>query len=396
MAETGKVVNVNVTLQAMAAVGTEHAQETCAKQQTSKCSLLEATEEIANPFAAKYAAKWQNLKTRSPYVNKARSAKEKGRRLLPIEHIKENAKQFERDSRGELKAKTLEQIALNIDEEDSAEEILAKVLKLYEDVSLADKALEFLEKVVDGDLAHAVKGAREALNKTHGREITAGHNIAEKARTASSQGLGTTTTLRDMYRDITGNPRDSTTLFEELSQKYSFKELKQVIDFLLHSLGADLKSKGPSIPRALLHTLLTEVRSLQAILGVYRFFRGRMNLMHGLFQRSGLNFPSQLNFELMAKQFMNVASDRYPTAQKVLRMAVGLGIDKWIRAKIIVFSQLRDAVREVAMYQIYKSVQHRDEVHMAVIEALEELEDELEELEEREGEQSGEEEEDDI
>ncbi len=35
------------------------------------------------------------------------------------------------------------------------------------------------------------------------------------------------------------------------------------------------------------------------------------------------------------------------------------------------------------MNQIYRSVQHRDELYMMIIEALEDLEDELEELEEQ-------------
>jgi type III secretion protein W len=199
--------------------------------------------------------------------------------------------------------------------------------------------------------------------------------------------------MRDLYRDITNNPRESSTLFEELSNKYSFKELKKVIDFLLHSLGADMKSKGPSIPRGLLHRLFTETRSLQAILGVYRFFKGRMNLMQGMFQKEGLDLPNELNFESMSKQFMSLAAERYPSASKVLQLAAKLGIDRWIIAKIIVFSQLRDAIREVAMNQVYKSLQHRDELYMAIIEALEDLEDELEEVSAREEEEERESEE---
>ncbi len=159
--------------------------------------------------------------------------------------------------------------------------------------------------------------------------------------------MGTPTNLRDLYRDVTGNPRDSNTMFEELSQKYAFKELKKVIDFLLHSLGADMKSQGPSIPRGLLHRLFSETRSLQAILGVYRFFRGRMRLVESLFQKEGIDVPEELNFETMAKAFMALASDRYPSSSKVKDTAVKLGIEKWIQAKIIALSQLRDAVREV-------------------------------------------------
>src|SRR5206468_462134 len=128
------------------------------------------------------------------------------------------------------------------------------------------------------------------------------------------------------------------------SHKYAFKELKKVVDFLLHSLGADMKSKGPSISRAFLQRLFTETRSLQAILGVYRFFKGRMRLMESMFDRQGMKMPSQLSFELMAKQFMGLCAERYPSANKVKDTAVKLGLEKWILAKIIALSQFRDAV----------------------------------------------------
>jgi type III secretion protein W len=263
---------------------------------------------------------------------------------------------------------------------DTKDEILRKLAEFYPDVSLADEALEFLLQTTDGELAETIKEAKSDFEKLHSREIAAGRNIGDVAREAAGKGLGTTTSMRDMYREITGNPRDSTTLFEELSTKYAFKDLKKVIDFLLHSLGADMKSKGPSIPRGLLHRLLTETRSLQAILGVYRFFRGRMRLVEKMFQENELEVPAELSFESMAKQFMSLAQERYPSSAKVFQTAIKLGIEKWITAKIIVFSQMRDAVREVAMNLIFKSLQHRDEMYLAVLEALEDLEDQLEEL----------------
>jgi len=51
-----------------------------------------------------------------------------------------------------------------------------------------------------------------------------------------------------------------------------------------------------------------------------------------------------------------------------------------VAAEIIILSQFRDAVRAISP-QFYRSIQHRDEVYMAIIEALEDLEDELEEIE---------------
>ena len=107
--------------------------------------------------------------------------------------------------------------------------------------------------------------AKEFLNASFKREIVAGRNINLQAQTFSKEGLGSPTALRDMYRDITGNPRTPHTLFDELTAKFSYDSMRMVIRFLLHSLGADLKSKGPSITRPELMRLMEETQILQAI-----------------------------------------------------------------------------------------------------------------------------------
>lgn len=370
---------VNLTLEAMQQVGKEEMQVLRALQQESVAALKEQLSEMVNPFAAKYASKQKDIKTHKTRIQKMAESKEKGERLLPIQQIKDMAGQFQRRN-PELKASTLTLLREYIKPGDSPEEILRKLKEFYADVTLADEALDFLLETTDGALHQAVTAAKEEFKQSFEREIAAGRNISSEARAAAEKGLGTPTSMRDLYREITGNPRDSTTLFEQLSQKYAFKDLKKVVDFLLHSLGTDLKAKGPSIPRGMLHRLLTETRSLQAILGVYRFFRGRMRLVESMFQKNGLEVPESLNFESLSKAFMALAAERYPTSDKILAQAGRLGIEKWIQAKIIALTQLRDAIREVAMNQVYRSLQHRDELYMAIIEALEELEDELEEL----------------
>lgn len=328
-------------------------------------------------------------------VMKNQLQKEKGERLLPLEGIKALADDFQRNNQ-ELKSRVLVLLREYIKPDDSAEDILKKVLEFYEDVSLADEALDYLLETTDGELYNNVLKAKEMLNEQSGPEVRAGRNIGDIAR--SQEGIGTPTNLRNLYRDVTINPRDAQTLFNELSKTYSYKDMEKVINFMLHSVGADLKSKGPSIPRGLLHNLLQETRSLQAILGVFSFFKERMGLIQSQFATNDLPLPAELTFEQLAKQFMLLVGDRYPSQDKVLQTAVRLGIDKWILAKIIVLSQLRDSIREVAINQIYRSLQHRDELFTAIIAALEQLEDELEELmeqqdnEENEVEDEGEEE----
>lgn len=386
--------DANVTLQAMQAVAKETTQELHAEQESSALNFLTAQEEVANPLAAAFKKTDKPIKAQKTRVQKMMEKGEQAQKMLPIQHLKHLADQFQRRN-PELKANVLVLLREAIKPGDSKEEILKKLQEFYGDVSLADEALEYLLETTDGELANKIREVKEELLQQKGREIVAGRNIHVQARQASEKGLGTPTSLRDMYRDITGNPRDATALFEELAKKYAFKDLKKVVDFLLHSLGSDMKSKGPSIDPGELSRLFSETRTLQAILGVYRFFRGRMNLMQSLFEKNNLETPPELSFEEMAKEFMTMAAERYPSSDKVLQRMVRLGIEKWVMAKIIALSQFRDAVREVAMAKIFKTLQHRDDLYLAILEALEDLEDELEEMEEKgeEGEGEGEEEE---
>lgn len=383
----------NITQEAMAEVGKEEAQELRAEQRTADQAAQASNAETA--FRPKVKKKSKDLKANKARIGKMMKAKEGLGRMLPLERLKDQAEQYERKN-PELKAKVLSHLRELIKPGDTKEEILEKLKDFYPDPSLADEALEFLLETTEGELHNQVKEAKEEFLKNNEREIVAGRNISNEARAASEKGLGTPSNLRDLYRDITGNPRDSTTLFDELSTKYAYKELKKVLDFLLHSLGADMKSKGPSIARGELHRLLTETRSMQAILGVYRFFQGRMGLVEGLFSKGGLDLPKEMTFENLARAFMSLASERYPSQDKVLQQAKRLGIEDWILAKIIAFSQFRDSIRELAMNQIFRSLQHRDDLYMAILEALEDLEDAYEEEQEKEDDEDEDENEDVI
>jgi type III secretion protein W len=88
------------------------------------------------------------------------------------------------------------------------------------------------------------------------------------------------------------------------------------------------------------------------------------------------------SFESMAEHFLLLADDRYPSADKVLQVISQMNLPG-LKEKIIVLSTMRDAVREMSPTRLYRSIQQRDELFTAIIEALENLEDELEELEEQ-------------
>ena len=280
----------------------------------------------------------------------------------------------------ELQKNTLLALRSYIKPEDSSEEILEKIQQTYTDESLADEAIDFLIEVSENKKIVQKKliETKERFNTTYGREIRAGRNIAANAREFSQAGLGSATGLRDLYREITGKPKDPHQLFDELSKKFKFSDMKNIIDFILHSLGADMKSKGPSISREELQRLFGEARNMQAILGVFRFFFSRMKLIKGQFSRFGLSMPGRVNFEALAKLLMELLQERYPSSNKILQLAYTLGVSEELAAQIIILTQYRDAMRHISP-KLFKSERHRQELLLVLIETLSDLEDDFDE-----------------
>lgn len=385
-------------IKAFQAEAAEDTSEIAQEKQIATTEGLKEAQEGMPPYKTKL--KDDKIQNHSSRVNKAQNASDV-KRMLPVDKLEEKASQFQERNR-ELNPKTLVALRQKIQDlfddleekmkngeissEECKEALLNAVLNTYQgDVTLADDALDYLLATSEGDLAKLLQEVKDELNASRGKEIRAGRNIQEQVKAATAKGLGTPTSLRNMYRDIVNNPREATTLFEELSQKYAFEDLKKVMHFLLHSIGDDLKSKGPSIEPGELSRLYNETRTLQAIFGVYRFFRSRMNLVKTLFENSSIPLPAELTFEKLSKEFMALAAERYPSPDKVVDRAMRLGIKKHLEAEIITISQFRDGVREVAPNKIYKSLQHRDDLYSAILEALENLEDEREREEENVG-----------
>lgn len=303
-------------------------------------------------------------------------------KILETAKVDESASRYQK-SNFELNAKTLLILRERISAKDTPEEIIDKVMAVYADPALADEALDFLIETADPQTLAVLKLAKEKLNNTFERQIKAGRNIGVQSRAFSEAGLGSPTSLRDMYRDITGTPRDPLILFNELTEKFRYEKLKSVIHFLLHSLGNDLKSKGPSIPRGELKRLIDETRSLQGVLGVFRFFQSRMRLMHRQFASYDLLFPPRIDFEALARLFVKILAERYLNPDKIQQTAKFLGLEEEEAAQIVVFTQMREALRQIAP-RYFRDARHRDEQLKAYIDLIDRLEDKLEEEAEKE------------
>jgi type III secretion protein W len=356
------------------------AAEEVIEQIASENDLRSWMDEAFNPLAMMRNYKTLDEQKKEHVRKDEKTSDTTETRILRVEEVAEIADKFQQKNY-ELKANTLLILKSRLKPDETAEDLLSKVLETYSDHALADEALDFLIETSRGQLLEAAKKAKEQLNQNFSREILAGRNMGTQAREFSEQGLGSPTSLRDLYREITGRPREPLKLFEELSERFPYAKLKSTITFLLHSLGSDLKSKGPSIPRGELKTLLDETRSLQGILGIFRFFQSRMTLVNRQFESYGLSLPNRLNFELLSKQFVKLLAEHYINADKILQSARLLGISDETMAQIIIFMQMRDAIKQIAL-RYYRNSQHMQELTKAMLEALEQLEDQLEEEEE--------------
>lgn len=362
--------------------GQKLGREILSRQVTAESRLIEAyTLNANNPAAAK---REQNRLDQSRTLESRAKEAQAEQKILEV-----SRKTDEEDLAGnynrrnpELPADRLRQLRDVLRPNQTAYEVLQEVTDAFDDPTLADEALEFLEKTTTGTLQGNVRGARELLNAAQGRQIIAGRNVDAVAKSYHKKGAGDSPTeLRNLYRDITGNPRDHNTLFTELSARYPFDDLKLLVQFLLKGMAYDLKSKGPSIQSPELMRLMTEVRNLQSILGLFLFFRGRMKLLRHLFKRYGLTYSEDLTFELLTKEFIKLIEEKYPSVMKLFKQADKLGLlDD--ASKIAVLMQFRDAIRGVSP-RVYKSQRHKQDIQQVILEALEELE-------EREGEEEGE------
>jgi type III secretion protein W len=331
------------------------------------------TSAVRNKFKS-----FEELKLLKKDLAKTREAEENAK-VEEVEKIDELATRYQQQNY-ELHKKSLLLLRESLKQEDTAEEILKKVLEFYPDKSLADEALDFLLETTSGDLQKEVLKAKEELNSQFKREITAGRNIKSEAQEFAKTGVGTPTSLRDFYRYVTGTYRNPQTLFNDIFKNYSFNDIKTIIKFLFHALGADLRAKGPSISRPELLKLVDDTKALQAILGVYRFFSSRTNLINSQFAKNDLFLPASLTFEALAKQYLKLLSDRYMSYEKLFQLAKFLGLDD-LTAQMIVIAQMRDATRNTSL-KLYNSQKHRQEILDATMEALEKLEEEFDEKEE--------------
>ena len=157
------------------------------------------------------------------------------------------------------------------------------------------------------------------------------------AREFSKEGLGSPTSLRDMYRDITLTPRDPFKLFDELSDKFPYEKLKTVIHF-----PAPFPWSRPSLKRAFDLAARTDPPDRRDTL-----FAGHFRHLP-LFQIAHAaddapvyllsdHFSEPPSIRYFAKQFVKFLAERFMSPEKILQASRQFGISEEAIAQVIVF-----------------------------------------------------------
>lgn len=349
------------------------AKEELAAKVSTQDRFIETMEEAFNPAASERQqarlGRFRSLERRSKPSSESK-------RIEKVDQKAEEdlAKNYSRRN-PELDAIILRKLRESLKNSNNPDEILKEVLENFPDPTLADEALEYLEQSFQANAKQAAIDAKNYLNTTQKREIVAGRNVSPAAQEFHDKGLGASATqLRDLYRNITVEQRTHNALFSLLADQYPFNQLKMVVAFLLKGMAYDLKAKGPSIQQQELMRLMTELRNLQSILWVYMFFKARMKLIKSLYAKYGCKKKKEISFEDLAKAFIALVEDRYPTAAKLVKQADTQDLTD--EEKIIIFMQYRDALSELSL-RLYRSPRHRQDLLMVIVEALEELEEQF-------------------
>lgn len=374
----GSIVPINYT-QILEQEDVDEGQKLVESQVISNNRLTELLEQGFNPSAAmRMQRRFESFR---PVSERRKLPTDEGSQVIRVEAKAESedlAQNYNRRN-SELDPQMLRKLAAKVKNSTTVEEILEAVLDAVEDPTLADEVLEYLEQEVEGNAKEMISDARNYLNTIKKREIIAGRNVDPAAKAFSNEGIGATPTeLRNLYREITQEPKGHNALFADLSKKYSFEQLTAIIAFLLKGLGYDLKSKGPSIQQEELIRLMTETRNLQSILWVYLFFKKRKKLIRRLYDEHDCEDEEPPSFEELAEDFISLVEERYPTVAKLFAKAEKRGLSD--EEKIVIFLQYRDAIRGLSP-RLYRDLKHRQDLLMIIIELLEELEVEEEEEE---------------
>lgn len=221
---------------------------------------------------------------------------EKKERLIEEAKSVDDAAEKMAKKHPDFESDVFEQLCNSLIAKDSSAAIKNKALKAYKnDPTLAEDALAYLEQVSDDNLKAKVKEARILLKEAQPREIKAGRNIQGPVTNFGKdhkEVKQSPNALRTLYRAVTGKPWTPNELYAQLFKNFPFEHLVFIFGFLFDALGAELRlTADASIPKPQLRKRVKDIKNVQAIFGVYRFFKGSLRSIKASFKKYHILLP---------------------------------------------------------------------------------------------------------
>ncbi len=246
-------------------------------------------------------------------------------------------------------------------------ETLRQLLKEeFEDVSHQYAALEYLDELLSetGDapeLLEAVREARGELDEHHGPEIRAGLNVTGTA--IRFEQLDGPQNLRDFYRETILAFEDVTEAHSSILARYGESNFDAAAEFLIHAVGDDLSSAGPSMEPRQLKATMDNLYMVQVARNVHV-------QLDGLFQKMADEFnltPSTSSSQILS-ELLPLKDQRWVDGNKIDAITNRLGALSH-EPKIYFLRELGGIVRDLPE-KIYQSGDARDRLRDAIQESL--------------------------
>ena len=250
----------------------------------------------------------------------------------------------------------------------SPQQIIQLAQESYDDVSFQFLLLQELRRQIEEKggnpaLARATDEALVQLQAEHGPAIRAGLNAAEAIAEFAQGDPTRARDLRQFYRDsVLGFEKIGDT-YQALLGKYGVEGFPEGVAFLIKAAGDDLSATGPSTPTPALKQILDDLYQLEVLSTVHERcgrLAGTMSRMYG--ERPG-GTPQELAGELMA-----MTGDRSVNAQRIERLADGLGVTE-SEPRIGFLRELKEICRLIPL-KIYQAPDQRELLRDAVQGAL--------------------------
>ena len=211
------------------------------------------------------------------------------------------------------------------DQKPDAQQLLKELARGSTDPSHQFAMLDILEQACgegEDSLRELIRQAKAQLTEAKGPEIRAGINLASEinARATTPEEMQG---LRDMYRgEVVGftTPQEC---FRSLVQTRGTEGLKAAIEFLISGCGIDLKSASPSMDKAALGRILTDLGCVQVLQTV-------LEALEKLGARMGREFaePCRLNGEQMTGRVLDFTEQSFVTSAGIASFIGECGVRK--------------------------------------------------------------------